>query len=77
MDKTQAQQKIKAAIMSDAEGVIEKAKLFDPSVCNIVDDVRKAPGTIQGVAAIALKHALRGKSNEDTEAKIIMFAKLI
>lgn len=77
MDKTQAQQKIKQAIATDAEGLIKKAEDFDPSIRDVVAEVRKAPGTIQGVAAIALKQALRGKDNDETIAKMIAFAKLI
>jgi len=77
MDTKQAQAKIAEAIKTDAELVIKKAIGFNPTIEEIVEATRKAPGPIAGVAAIALKYALRGKSNEETVLNMIKFAESI
>ena len=74
MDAKAAQAKISAAILADAENVIARAIALHPATAEIVADVRLAPGSIQGVAAIALKSALRGADNAATLANMIQFA---
>lgn len=74
MDMKAAQGKISEAIAKDAERVIVMAILFNPGTAEIVEAVRKAPGTIQGVAAAALKDALRGKDHAATVENMIAFA---
>jgi len=69
-----AQAKITEAINANPENVIAKAIAFSPKTAQIVDEVRKAPGTLAGVAAAALKDALRGKTNEETIANMIKFS---
>ena len=70
MSNTEMQSKISAAIKADAENVITKAISFNPSVAAVVADTRKAPGKIEGVAAIALRYALRGANNAETVANM-------
>ena len=74
MDAKTAQMKITAAINTDTERVIAIAIAEHPATATIVADVSKAPGTIQGVAAAALKDALRGADNAATMANMIAFA---
>ena len=74
MDTKQAQAKITEYIKKDAELIITKAIEFNPGIAGIIEATRKAPGQIEGVAAIALKYSLRGGNNEETVANMIKFA---
>ncbi len=69
-----AQAKISEAIKTNPEMVISKAIAFNPQTAAIVNDCRKVSGPASGVAASALKYALRGKTNDITAANIIKFA---
>jgi len=69
----EAQQKMVASIQADPERVILAAIIFNPSTAEIVEAVRKTPGTVQGVAAAAVKYALKGGDNTETSANIIRF----
>lgn len=69
-----AQEKISEAIKVNPENVISKAIAFNPATASIVEAVRKAPGSLAGVAAAALKDALRGKTNEETIANMVKFS---
>ncbi len=77
MNLQQSQAKIAELIKIDAEAAILKAIEFKPSIAGIVADTRKAHGTIQGVAAIALKLAMQGSGHDETIANIIKLAESI
>lgn len=70
----EAQQKISAEIQADAERVIAAAIAFNSLCKDAVDAARAAPGSVAGVAAIAVKYSVRGDSNEKTIANLIAFA---
>ena len=74
MDAKSAQAKIASAIIADAENVIARAIALSPKTAEIVAAVRPVPGTPQGIAAAALKDALRGSDNAATMANMIAFA---
>lgn len=74
MQAKQAQAKIAELIKADAEKAISKAIEFNLDICDIVAATRKAHGTMQGLAAIAIKNAIRDDSNEKTIANMIKFA---
>lgn len=75
--QAQAQAKIAEAIKNNPEIVISAALELKPSIKSEIDALRKADGTLQGVAAIACKSALRGKTNEETIENMVSFAKLL
>jgi hypothetical protein len=70
----EAQEKITEAINADAEKVITSALIFNPEINLEVDAARKASVNIKGVAAVACRYALRGKTNEETILNMIKFA---
>ena len=69
-----AQDIVKAAILADPEKVIGLAIQMRPDIRSIVDAARAAPGPLSGVAAVALRHALRGADNAATQANLEAFA---
>ena len=77
MNAKEAQEKIMVAIKEDPQNVIEKAIYFRPHIRAVVADLRNVPGPASGVAATALKYALKGNDNATTEANMIAFADLI
>ena len=77
MNRSDAQQKIKAAITDDSQKVITAAIMFDQKAQSVLNDAMLAQGPPQGVAAIVLKHILRGENNSSTEEKIIKFAEFL
>lgn len=77
MNQKEAQEKIQSVMNADPEIIISKAIAFRPATAQIVEAVRKATGPLAGVAAIALKDALRGTDNEDTINNMIRFAQQI
>lgn len=77
MDLKTAQATISAAITANPEAIIAKAILWNPATAQIVEAVRAVPGPLAGVAANALKEALRGKDHAETTANIIRFAEQV
>ena len=77
MNKIEARTIIINAINTDPTTVIAQAILFNPRTSVVVDGAKSVPGPLEGVAAIALKAALRGDTNEATENNMIRFAELL
>jgi hypothetical protein len=77
MNTKEAQMRIAAAIKADAEAVIRVAEDFNPAIRSIVAATRKVPGPVEGVAAIAVRYALRGVDNAETGANMVRFAGLL
>lgn len=68
------QDKIKAAISSNPELVIEKAIQFKPTIAEMVEAARKVEGPLSGVAAVAIRHALYSTDKAATLANLEAFA---
>jgi hypothetical protein len=77
MELKEAQAKLVAAIKNDPESVIAHAIRFKKSAADIADDVRKANGPLQGVAAATVQYALQGRDAEQSVANLIRFAELL
>jgi hypothetical protein len=73
MTNNDAVLKLRTCIISDAEAVIAKAIAEKPGTDRLVDDLRKVPGAIEGIAAAATRYALTGVDRAATEANIARF----
>ena len=77
MNQLEAQGVLKAEMIANPQNIIDVAIRINPKARIIFDDVKNVPGPISGLAAITLKAALRGGSNEETITNMIRFAELL